>query len=138
MTTQREIYEAVVARGYREGWTAEQFAARQVAKLTEELGELLHHVHQLGYADSAFEWSLRNSAIQARREFDDLLSWETAAIESPQDAMSELADIVVVACCLAEALGEFDYDSAGDLMEMALEKATADVARGVRSLEDGG
>ena len=129
---QREIYEAVVARGYRKGWTAEQFAARQVAKLTEELGELARHIHQLGFADSPFEWSLRATANQARDAFD-ASSWAKAAIESPQDAMSELADIVVVACCLAEALGEYDYDSAGDLMEMALEKASADVERGVRS-----
>ena len=128
---QREIYEAVVARGYRKGWTAEQFAARQVAKLAEELGELLHHVHQERYTDSPFEWSLKATADQAREAFD-ASSWENAAIESPQDAMSELADIVVVACCLAEAIGEYDFDSTGDLMEMALEKATADVARGVR------
>ena len=37
--TQRAIYEAVKARGARGDWTAEQFAARCVAKLAEELGK---------------------------------------------------------------------------------------------------
>lgn len=39
-SAQERVAASVAARGYRDGWTAEQFAARQVCKLTEELAEL--------------------------------------------------------------------------------------------------
>ena len=128
---QRRIYDAVVHRGYREGWAAEQFAARQVAKLTEELGELSRCIHMLWAFESGFEIELRCAAEQARAAFDGP-GWENAWIESTQDALDELADIVVVACCLAEALGEIRPDLDTDLMQAALAKADADVTRGVR------
>jgi len=131
MNMQREIYDAVVKRGYRDGWTAEQFAARQLAKLTEELGELSRCVHMLWAFESGFEIELRSAAKQARAAFDGP-GWENAWIESPLGALDELADIVVVACCLAEALGETRPDLGVDLPELALAKAKADVIRGVR------
>ena len=43
-TPQQDVAELVAQRGDREGWTPEQFIARQVAKLAEEVGELAQHV----------------------------------------------------------------------------------------------
>ena len=40
MNAQKEVAQLVAERGYRDGWTAEQFAARQVARLMEGLEEL--------------------------------------------------------------------------------------------------
>jgi len=40
LNAQEKVYQAVEDRGYTEGWTANQFAARQIPKLLEELGEL--------------------------------------------------------------------------------------------------
>jgi len=37
---QTEIAQAVARRSYRKGWTPEQFIARQVCKLAEEVGEV--------------------------------------------------------------------------------------------------
>ena len=126
----REIYAAVVQRGYREGWTAEQFAARQVAKLAEELGELIGCIHA-GSKERVWEWlALRGAAI-AREVFDES-TWKHAEIEDPYSAIEELADIVVVCCCLAEALMEFEPDLQVDLLELALQKAKRDRSRGVR------
>ena len=138
MSIQREIYDAVVRRGYRKGWTADQFAARQVAKLTEEFGELIDYVH-LDHGDtldhSTLSWAVMIAAAEGRRVFDDVSQerWAHSSITSPQAAMDELADIVVVACCLAEALGEIRPDLDTDLMRAALAKASADVVRGVRA-----
>jgi NTP pyrophosphatase (non-canonical NTP hydrolase) len=131
VNVQREIYDAVKARGYRDGWTVEQFAARQAAKLAEELGELVACIHQVYGVTMYWEDELKRGADGGRDEFDDG-DWAGAAIEDPYTALDELADIVVVACCLAEALAEFEPPAAVDLLEHALKKAKADVKRGVR------
>jgi NTP pyrophosphatase (non-canonical NTP hydrolase) len=132
MNIQQEIYKAVARRGYRDGWTAGQFAARQVAKLTEELGELLAHVHTVAEVKMDWEDRVFEAARHARRWFDRG-NWEYAYVKSAHDAIDELADIVVVACCLAEALGEHKAGMDVNLMDLALSKARADVVRGVRS-----
>jgi len=137
---QRRIYDAVVRRGYRDGWTAEQFAARQVAKVAEELGELARHVHidhgDGGSDHSTLAWSLTISAREGRRIFDDTdcngHRWARTSVIDARSALAELADIMVVACCMAEALGELCPDMDTDLMRAALQKADADVTRGVR------
>ena len=135
MTEQRAIYDAVAQRGYRYGWTAEQFAARQVCKLSEELCEL-----NAGFCLPEEYW--RTLAPGSRYVFaglfDDKAKWleepeglEDCDIESAKD---ELADLQVVVMCLAEALGEICGEPF-DVVRAALDKATADVERGVR--EDG-
>ena len=124
---QSAIIAAVERRGYREGWTDEQFAARQVAKLTEELGELMGHIWQLGQANGPSRWEDKIfwASVNAKPAFD-YGKWENAEVTDADAAISELADIIVVACCLADALGE------PDIMARALEKAQNDVGRGVR------
>jgi len=126
---QERVARAVEERGYRDGWTREQFAARQVAKLCEELGELCIHVAQevggwIRYS-KPWEMSLRNAAKRARQEFDGG-HWELATVIDEDAAREELADLQVVVFALADAL---DFD----VVQAAVDKAEADVDRGVRA-----
>ncbi len=41
---QYQVYAAVAARGYRDGWTPEEFVRRQFLKSVEELGECFRHL----------------------------------------------------------------------------------------------
>lgn len=130
MTVQDEVVTAVEARGYRNGWTDEQFAVRQIAKLTEELGELNRHARHLGLDDrgwhqhSKWEKALGEAAQIARYAFDEG-DWSEAWMVNRNAAIEELADIQVVVFCLADALGV-------DVVELAREKAQEDIGRGVR------
>jgi NTP pyrophosphatase (non-canonical NTP hydrolase) len=127
MIAQQEVYAAVVERGYREGWTAEQFAARQVAKLQEELGELNHTIRQ-GHAVST---AIDEAAHTAQKHFDHWEHWGLTFVGFPKRAQQELADIQVVVFSLAAAIAEITGEPF-DVVEAAREKATADVERGVR------
>lgn len=66
MNEQKQIYQHVVDHGYREGWTAGQFFARNVCKLLEELAELSY------YISSKFAWVqyLYDAGWAARSAFD--------------------------------------------------------------------
>ena len=131
-TIQEQVAQAVAARGYREGWTAEQFAARQVAKLQEELGELVRHID--ARADEKAEWEVLASVAGrlARSAFDASKNdWMDAYVYGAHCARWELADIQVVVFALAAALSEIDGEPF-DLAQAALDKATEDVDRGVR------
>ena len=125
---QAEIAANVAARGYREGWTDEQYAARQVCKLGEELGELSTYIWATNGPDTQHmrRWEVKLAQLQewARADFD-LPVWATAHIEDASAAASEAADMLVVLYNLADALGV-------DLNALALEKSRADVERGVR------
>ena len=128
MSIQSEIVEAVRSRGYLEGWTNGQLAARQVMKLVEEVGELLDYLtwhNSLPNHEEIFQtwYRSRDTAISARGAFD---GGECGTIFSTPDTIKELADIIVVCSVLAHALG------VDDMMQGALDKANADIARGVR------
>ena len=124
MNYQQEIALLVAERGYRDGWTDEQFAARQVAKLVEEVGELVDWTYMIRYE----EWMehLQRAERLAARCFNDQTKgrWIHSTV-NPERAAEELADILVVVYNLADALGI-------DINELALEKAHADVERGTR------
>ena len=135
MTMTKHIQEAVAGfvaeRGYRDGYSASGFAVRQILKATEELGEI---VVALGmHLPGLFVESLLHAANEARSLFDQGWGDEWGEI-TPQEArevLAELADLQVVLFCAAEALAEIlgeDFD----LARAALEKAKADVKRGVR------
>lgn len=132
MNARQRIFQAVVARGFLEGWTMEQFAARQVAKFQEELGEL--SVCFIG--DSHPQWTLnqhiRAAALRAKTVFASRYGWHKTRTtpDSINEAKIELADLYVVLCSLEAAINEIDGPY--DVEQAALDKATADVARGTR------
>lgn len=129
MTDQRSIYSAVVARGYRAGWTPVQFAARQLAKLAEELGEASLCVELSGELAGL----IAAAGDQGRRTFDNRghFCWQTADIDDINHLRAELADMLVVIMTLGETLNEIDGRQT-DLMQAAVEKALNDIGRGVR------
>jgi len=136
MTIQEQVAEAVAARGYREGWTAEQFAARQVAKLAEELGELQCVFFLSGkrnWGGDSLEHAIDDVGAFASERFNDRHDWNDArpVPGALATARAELADIQVVVFALASALSEIDGEPF-DVMQAALDKATADVERGRR------
>jgi len=131
---QAEIAANVAARGYREGWTDEQYAARQVCKLGEELGEAVHQLKQC-YSDDpsdlapmpAWMGRLSTAQIRCREAFDNRGSyqWDRVFIRDRDALIGELTDMQVVLAVAGHALGV-------DLNALALEKSRADVERGVR------
>ena len=129
MKAQDRVARAVEARGYRDGWSDEQYAARQVAKLGEELSELVGCIAAYDCDGERvqynYEWLLEEAGRAARERFDSP-EWLGAAILNAHGAATELADIVVVAFTLADVLGV-------DVVQAAITKAEADVNRGVRS-----
>lgn len=131
MTIQERVAAAVAARGYREGWTAEQFAARQVCKLVEELAELSQVVEADTVRSYAYEEDLDQLGIDARKMFDDETAWGWAGVQDIAAARAELADIQVVVFTLAAALNEIDGEQ-WDVAQAALDKALADMGRDVR------
>jgi len=132
MNAQDRVARAVEARGYRDGWSDEQYAARQVAKLGEELGEAVENVATLGRAAhlnaerASWEETVKSSAYWARMAFDYMPMWERAAVLDSEALASEAADLQVVLFTLADVLGV-------DVVQAAITKAEADVNRGVRS-----
>jgi len=130
---QEAIVGFVAARGYRAGYTGAEFAVRQALKLAEETTEV---VAAFGAALPA---EVREAADvlgkAARRYFDAGFPHGYSAAAPTDDnlraALAEADDVMVVLACLAEGAG----DAVGerhDLMEGALAKARADVARGRR------
>ena len=129
MNAQKQVAENTVARGYRDGWTAEQFAARQVCKLVEELNELDGSFNNYFHS---WRRDLNNAAIDAKLFFDgDLGDWNDAKLWTAQSAKLELADIQVVVFNLAQALAEITGEPF-DVIQAAVDKSAADVTRGVR------
>lgn len=126
---QEAIFEALVARGYTAGLTAEQLAARQVCKMLEETLEACQHVEGFSGTTDMMIDTLRH---QVRAEFDDLARWQNyGRVRSFAGLKAELPDVAVTLANSAEALtfaDEYSYD----VMRAAVDKATADVARGVR------
>ena len=123
---QRRVGIAVERRGYREGWRAHEFAARQVAKLAEELWELSEHVGLPG----ALPLQLRVAGQAGKQAFDNEQCWGGGQVFDVGQAKRELSDIVVVALALADVLDEIAPPF--DVVAEAVAKAEADVERGVR------
>ena len=129
MNEQNDVYNAVLARGYREGWSAEQFVARQIAKLAEEVAEASYHIPSMEF----YQWviGLRNTGWAAKFAFDRPDYWDVATVAAYEGLAKELADVQVVLFCAAAALGELTGEPF-DLVQAARDKALADVGRGVR------
>ena len=131
MSKQDDVYNAVWLRGYMDGWTDEQFLARQVVKLVEEVAESMAHLLTMpGY----FGAEVRNAGASARWLFDRNEAWEDVALRDVDGLANELADLQVVLFCAAKALGKMT-GTRFDVVEAAVVKAQADVGRGVRGMD---
>ena len=109
MNPQKTVANAVASRGYRDGYTAEQFVAKQFAKLNEEIGEAGCHVLKRGQRatgiDIFFHELFKLSRI-ARRVFDDDAKWTEFDLDDRRDELAdEVYDIQVVLFSLSDALG---------------------------------
>jgi hypothetical protein len=135
LSAQKQIAANTAARGYRDGWTAEQFAARQVCKLVEELGELCASTYLPRFGWHPFENEVIKIGEWAKHLFDDGTAWDDKPADgvgiNSDEAKSELVDIVVVALNLAETLAEITGEPF-DVVAAALKKSKADIGRGVR------
>lgn len=127
------VYSAVEDRGYTKGWTDEQFAARQMAKLIEEMGELSELAKSQFGVPPAYALHLHGAAVLARDIFDKG-DWGGAVITSVEKAKEELADIQVVLFCMAEAISRMENEEF-DIIKSAVSKAIGDITRGVRGAE---
>lgn len=125
MTIQSDVYEAVEKRGYRGEWTAEQFIARNIAKLGEELAEASECVSSGALLD------LITPPEVWKDVFDDDAPWEYVEIDNLYKLKKELSDVAVVLFCLSEVVNEIDGGNF-DVVKAALTKAQQDVKRGVR------
>jgi len=140
-TAQDKVYTAVAERGYREGWSAEQFLARQLCKMVEEINEAQESVYHTDptydtriHLDRTKEDRLMWAARYAKVKFDNKEhpGWYGIGIEDPQALIDELADMQVVLFCAAAAAAELTGQPV-DIVQLAVDKATADIARGVRN-----
>lgn len=126
MTAQVATVAAVAQRGYLDGLSNDELAARQIVKLVEELGELAATVEtddpQLGY----FIAKLVETGHKARQLFDMPDLFAGATVHSGP-AAHELTDVQVVSFVMAHALGMMDLPYSAQC------KAQADVVRGVRN-----
>ena len=120
MNAQEIVAANVAARGYRDGWALGQLAARQIAKLCEELAELA------GAIDAEMPWIdyLEYAGRAARLAFDDSSAWDDVILIR-DTAENELPDVAVPLFVLSDLLGV-------DAGQAAIDKSSADVARGVR------
>jgi hypothetical protein len=127
-TPQQDVAELVTQCGDREGWAPEQFIARQVCKLAEEVGELAQHVDLPGRLGPL----IVSTGTIARWTFDQDQTWQDGVTScAPHALMTELVDIQVVVFRLAEELARLtgeDYD----VVERALVNVAADTMRGKR------
>lgn len=120
------VAKAVADRGYRAGWTDEQFAARQICKAVEELAEVGECIKWI-YHNPSWIDSLQDIGAQARGYFDDNRAWYQAESFYPEISQ-EIADVLIPLLCLADVLGI-------DLEQVIREKALGDAQRGMRGEE---
>jgi len=126
MNAQQIIAQAIIDRGYRDGHTPHQFAAHHFAKLVEEVGELNEAVvHQAHVRTEVYM-----AAKMCRIEFDRW-DWTRGYVVDIELAKAELADVVVTALSMAQAIADITGEPF-DVVQAAVDKATADVKRGVR------
>ena len=148
---QTAVYTAVARRGYMDGWTAFQALHRQLAKLTEELAEVVEASDFMpidGFAYLAVEagkagrrvFDLNTPHQPPWAEFADI--HPALQVEAAARMSKELTDMQVVVLCAAELVGKVlaeagVEDSYFDVLAAAQKKATADVRRGVRLAHKG-
>jgi len=138
MREQKAVADATVRRGYRKGWTNEQFLARQCAKLQEELAEIVQCVNVSGNRDIALHTAITYAGSVARKYFDDhdYWIWQSTITRKRKERIAqlkkEIADCQVVLFNMADAIGEITGEPF-DLVGAAVEKATADIERGIRN-----
>lgn len=102
--------------------------ARQLCKMTEELGEAAKEsIVGLRLSRNVLWWldKLDDAGRRARIAFDTQEDWSGAELVDSDILCSELADMLVVLFAAAAAL---DFD----VVQAAIDKSSADVARGVR------
>lgn len=124
---QRDIVAAVADRGYLDGYSLDQRISRQLVKELEEVCEAMQAI-----MPALEEGRLPALVLQAfrlgqaaRDVFDTPLLFDDVSVNS-ELLIKELPDLVVPLAVLADCLGQ------PDMMEAGLDKALADVARGVR------
>lgn len=130
----KRINGAVAARGYFAGWSANQIIARNIAKLAEETGELAELINLPELAGNEIE----RARMFAKQAFDNKKAWgEVGSIdpENVEKIKKEIADIFVVMSVLTAWFSNY-YAPDFDPMAAAVEKAEADIARGVRKSGD--
>ena len=120
MTAQKQIFDAVQARGYIVNITAYDLH-QQVLKLVEEVGELAEGLPDLAIRDLE---AVRELNVRVRHLFDTNQPRLNGQVNTAV-LIAELADVAVVAFVMAELLGV-------DLQAVAVEKAERDVKRGKR------
>lgn len=124
--TQRDIVAFVANRGYLEGYTLDQRIARQLVKQLEETCEALQSVRTFNDTLDLFLADACRLGRYARAIFDVPSLFDSVGVDVPT-LIEELPDMVVPLAVLADALG------VPDMMAAGLEKAEADVKRGVRN-----
>lgn len=124
---QRDIVAFVADRGYLDGYTLDQRIARQLVKQLEETCEALQCITDSESVQIAglLTWAAYVGK-QARAIFDVPSLFDNVMIDAPT-LITELPDMVVPLAVLSDALG------IPDMMAAGLDKAAADVARGVRN-----
>lgn len=135
---QKLIAEATDRRGYRIGWRLDQFVARQIAKLQEELAEMAQHAsdnRDYGDEGTDLEFRIQQAGQKARQIFDTPLWWATSGFKDDERSLEairrEATDCMVVLFNIAAAVDEMS-EHPFDIVEEAVAKAKADVKRGVR------
>jgi hypothetical protein len=122
--SQSKVVSAVGERGYRDGWTDAQFAARQIAKRTEELAE-----EAVNYRlPSLLVLALSIAGMIARYLFDRRRPWRHADVLDISGARAEAVDGCVADLCKAEMLGM-------DLVAAALLRSRRDAENGAMVLD---
>ena len=120
MTAQKQIFDAVQARGYIVNITAYDLH-QQVLKLLEEAGELAEGLPDLAIRDLE---AVRELNVRVRHLFDTNQPRLVSNIDT-ETIISEVPDVVIPLFVLCQILGV-------DLQAVAVEKAERDVVRGKR------
>jgi len=126
---QRGIVAFVADRGYLAPYTLDQRIARQLVKQLEETCEALQAVEANDTGLYGLAQLIGNAGAMmrhARAVFDVPSLFDDVAIDVPT-LIKELPDMVVPLAVLADAMG------VPDMMAAGLDKAEADVKRGVRN-----
>ena len=132
---QRTVYASVCVRGYRHGWGAKEYMARQVVKLFEEIAELadliLPPASELSRDIQLVSEVARDRFDNAPKEF-----WKQCALRFDARGLvpikREAADVLIVLYNLASAIGEAEGRHFFNVATYAMEKSAEDVKRGVR------
>lgn len=133
-TAQQQIAESVRLRGYLDGYTETQLIARHMTKLIEEITEAWKHIHDNTEQFGEVDW-FRDRIVDigetARTVFDNPMNWGKITVSDFSALRRELADCAVVLLSLSQCLVRLTSEPF-DVIQMACEKAAADVRRGVR------